>query len=104
MWMARSARWVSDTTLRGSKKREGAARGTATAPRAGRATDLDPARSHGGARSGAGRLAGQVRISLQHVARDPHSDERDPGHGRTARRNAFEPRPEEVPRHHAQPR
>ena len=55
-------------------------------------------------RGGAGCITSKVRISVQHVARDSHSDERDSRHGAVAGRDHPQPRPEKIPRDHDQQR
>ena len=47
---------------------------------------------------------GEIGIPLQHVARDSHADECDPGHGGIDRRNSAQPRTKKIPRDHAQQR
>ena len=47
-------------------------------------TQADPARTDRSSRTGARRLARQVRIPEQHVARNPHAHEFDPRDGRAA--------------------
>ena len=68
---------------------------------------LDRARYHrprGGAPAGAGRVEGQDRIPVQHVARNSHADERDPRHGRPHRRERSQFRAAALPRYHHQQR
>ena len=68
---------------------------------------LDRARYHrprGGAPAGAGRVEGQDRIPVQHVARNSHADERDPRHGRPYRRERSQFRAAALPRYHHQQR